>query len=49
MSYYQSQTTKSRTALWVGLAVVLLAMGAFFLDACNTLWVSGWVGGRGGC
>jgi hypothetical protein len=34
MSYYQHQPTKSRTAIWVGLAVVLvalLAVGAYFL------------------
>ena len=33
MSYYQPQPTKNRTALWVGLAVLLLvlAVGAFLL------------------
>ena len=34
MSYYQPQATKSRTGLWVGLAVALvalLAVGAYFL------------------
>ena len=34
MSYYQPQPTKSRTAVWIGLAVVLvalLAVGAFLL------------------
>ena len=33
MSYYQPQPTKSRTAIWVGLAVVLLvlAVGAYLL------------------
>lgn len=34
MSYYQPQQTKGRTAIWVGLAVVLvalLAVGAYFL------------------
>ncbi len=33
MSYYQPQPTKSRTALWVGLAVLLLvlAVGAYLL------------------
>lgn len=34
MSYYQPQATKNRTAVWIGLAVVLvalLAIGAYFL------------------
>ena len=33
MSYYQPQPTKNRTAIWVGLAVVLLvlAVGAYLL------------------
>jgi hypothetical protein len=34
MSYYQPQATKNRTAVWIGLAVVLvalLAVGAYFL------------------
>jgi hypothetical protein len=37
MSYYQPQPTKNRTALWVGLAVLLLvlAVGAYLLGRDN--------------
>ncbi len=37
MSYYQPQPTKTRTAIWVGLAVVLLvlAVGAYLLGRDN--------------
>lgn len=37
MSYYQPEPTKSRTALWVGLAVLLLvlAVGAYLLGRNN--------------
>jgi hypothetical protein len=37
MSYYQPQPTKNRTALWVGLAVLLLvlAVGAYLLGRYN--------------
>ena len=44
MSYYQPQPTTSRTAVWVGLAVVLVALlatGAYFLGRADSGTASG--------